>query len=333
LAEAMSSTVDAVEHDARNQSRKWLFLGLRVAAVLYLYAVLFRFVDLRKFLGHLSTSILPAVLFAALLILFQAAFCTFRWRRIAFARSRCIPGFWTSFRIYAENLFANQLLPSTLGGDVLRVMRWRSLGTDSATAAASVFLDRLSGINGAALVVVGALPFIGRYSDTWMNVVIAGALGLAVFASTAVGFALLRWPGLLRPIQRLPRLRRFAEVLRQKLSYDREFLFASVLSVAGHLLAALAAYIIARSLVIDVAFLALIAVSALGVLASAIPLSIGGWGIREFSFVAFLAPFGVPGDQALALSVLVGASLLLAALPGGLGIAFGRWNHPARLPE
>ncbi len=49
-----------------------------------------------------------------------------------------------------------------------------------------------------------------------------------------------------------------------------------------------------------------------------LPVSLAGWGVREVVLVVALAPFGVPPEAALAISVLFGLCLVVIGLPGGL---------------
>jgi glycosyltransferase 2 family protein len=53
-------------------------------------------------------------------------------------------------------------------------------------------------------------------------------------------------------------------------------------------------------------------------LLSMLPISLGGWGVRESAMVVAFALVGVPADAALATSILYGLCLLAASLPGGL---------------
>jgi hypothetical protein len=53
-------------------------------------------------------------------------------------------------------------------------------------------------------------------------------------------------------------------------------------------------------------------------LAAALPISIGGWGLREASFVSLLGVLGVDREAALLLSVEFGLLSMLVSLPGGL---------------
>ncbi|MDE3061078.1 MAG: flippase-like domain-containing protein, partial [Pseudomonadota bacterium] len=54
------------------------------------------------------------------------------------------------------------------------------------------------------------------------------------------------------------------------------------------------------------------------ILAAMLPISVGGWGVREASMVAMLALAGVPHGIALIVSVQLGLLVALAASPGGL---------------
>jgi glycosyltransferase 2 family protein len=49
-----------------------------------------------------------------------------------------------------------------------------------------------------------------------------------------------------------------------------------------------------------------------------IPVSLAGWGLREFGFVVVLAGFGISAEAALATSLLIGLSLIAVGFPGGL---------------
>jgi hypothetical protein len=51
-------------------------------------------------------------------------------------------------------------------------------------------------------------------------------------------------------------------------------------------------------------------------LASAIPISIAGWGVREGIMVVSLGYLGVVPEQALVLSILYGVLMLVSSIPG-----------------
>ena len=49
-----------------------------------------------------------------------------------------------------------------------------------------------------------------------------------------------------------------------------------------------------------------------------IPISIGGWGVRETAMVTFFGLIGVSGEGAFALSVVFGLTGMAVAIPGGI---------------
>src|SRR5258707_8019487 len=49
-----------------------------------------------------------------------------------------------------------------------------------------------------------------------------------------------------------------------------------------------------------------------------IPISIGGWGLRELAVISLLASYGVAPERALLLSVCFGLALAFGSLPGAL---------------
>jgi uncharacterized membrane protein YbhN (UPF0104 family) len=91
---------------------------------------------------------------------------------------------------------------------------------------------------------------------------------------------------------------------------------AAAWSAASHLLAALACYLLAAALGVDVALGPFFAAALCVLLATMIPLSYAGWGVREVGAVWLFVQLGLTAEQALAISMLFGAALLVAALPG-----------------
>jgi uncharacterized membrane protein YbhN (UPF0104 family) len=55
-----------------------------------------------------------------------------------------------------------------------------------------------------------------------------------------------------------------------------------------------------------------------------IPVSLAGWGVREASLIALLAPLGVDSKDAFLIGILFGLMGLVSALPGGLSFLAGR---------
>ena len=95
--------------------------------------------------------------------------------------------------------------------------------------------------------------------------------------------------------------------------------FNLAISILSQLLGALVYYILVLSLGLDISFVTLAWVRSAVVLLTMIPISLSGLGIREGALLFLLKPYGVEGEEALALSFLVFAvTVLMIGVIGGL---------------
>jgi uncharacterized membrane protein YbhN (UPF0104 family) len=98
-----------------------------------------------------------------------------------------------------------------------------------------------------------------------------------------------------------------------------------VLSIVAQLPGVVVYYVLARGLGIAVTLAAMAWVRSVVVLITVLPISIGGLGVREGVLVLTMAAYGVPAADALALSILVFATTILApGLVGGV-LEGGHW--------
>jgi uncharacterized membrane protein YbhN (UPF0104 family) len=92
----------------------------------------------------------------------------------------------------------------------------------------------------------------------------------------------------------------------------------AVLSLAAHINIAITAWLIAQALGLALSLTDCLVLMPVVVLASTLPISIGGWGIREGVTVSVLALVGVSSAEALALSILLGLAGIAISLPGAI---------------
>jgi uncharacterized protein (TIRG00374 family) len=102
------------------------------------------------------------------------------------------------------------------------------------------------------------------------------------------------------------------------------------LSLVFPFLTAAAYYVVAAQLGIDISYSRIAYVSMGATLLTIIPISLSGLGIREGALVYLLASFGVPGANALALSLVIFAGTVV--LVGLLGGVLEGWKWIARRP-
>lgn len=270
--------------------------ALSILGTLGLLFLVGRRVDLWAVLERVRGAGLGWFVLAALLGPLQVMLGGLRWSWVDRALGGTL-GSGQAVREYALSTLLNQVLPGGMAGDAVRVWRQRAhAGLGLALKAAVV--DRWSGLWVLSLgALFGLLGFAPGLLE--LPVVVVAALALSAV--------------LLLPVEPGPSARRTLQVAGLPVTVGSVVLLGSFL-----LGFALVGFALGRGpggwLFAGVPLL---------LLAMALPVSVGGWGLREASAVAVLPRFGWTEEDALALSALYGISVLVGALPGGV-VLFGR---------
>jgi 8-oxo-dGTP pyrophosphatase MutT (NUDIX family) len=119
-------------------------------------------------------------------------------------------------------------------------------------------------------------------------------------------------------------VREFAAVLRLVLG-DRSAAPAVIgISILNQLVLGWIVYYIAGRLHVDIGLMTIMALFSPALLLSMMPISLGGWGVREAALVWLLGTANVPQDASLAISLLFGIVTTAASLVGGVLWLFER---------
>lgn len=253
-------------------------------------------------------------------------FAAERWRMIGTSVGVRLSA-WLSLRLMMASLFFGQVLPGALGGDLVRGwLTWRS-GQPPTAVATALVLDRLAALAGVVILMLVGLPHLVTVIPWPLAAAVLAMTGCVVGGLVAlVQIDRLPWiAGLTHPLA--GRLRALSSNLRAALTH-RGALEALGHSIAVHLCTIAATLVFAAALSIPVHPLDALAIMPFTITAMALPISLAGWGIREGSMVAGFALFGMVGDDALLISLLIGLSVTLMALPGGLA-----WLSLSKRPE
>jgi uncharacterized membrane protein YbhN (UPF0104 family) len=257
--------------------------------------------------------VLAAIAVAAL----QLVLVSLRWKRIARHCGAALT-FPTSFRFNLIATFFNQVLPSTVGGDAVRIWLFARDGAGWSKATYSVLLDRFIGVLSLALLVVAGLPWalelisnlVGRMA---LLVIGFGSIGAAV-AFVAMGC--LRWAWLDRwwPIRHLMQM---AATARSLLAAPAAAATVIGLSLVIHVFTGAVAWCAARAVAAPFEFMHALLLVPPVLLIATIPISIAGWGVRESTLMLAFAYAGLPESDGLIVSMLLGGSALMVGLAGG----------------
>jgi hypothetical protein len=253
---------------------------------------------------------------------------TLRWRTVMRAIDAVLP-LWQSVQILYIGVFFNQTLPSSVGGDAVRMILARKHGLTLQGAVNGVMLERVVNVFGLILLVVATQPFLlARIADNPAKFVFPA---LAAVAVAGIVFLML--------LDRVPeRYRRWALVRgAANLAGDTRRLFLAPVralaavgfGILGMVLLSLMVYFLAQSLGIGVSPIDCLVLVPPVMLIASIPISIAGWGLRETAMVAAFGFVGVAEGDAFVLSLLFGLAGIVAALPGGLIWLLGGYRREA----
>jgi uncharacterized membrane protein YbhN (UPF0104 family) len=240
-----------------------------------------------------------------------------RWRGLVRGLGQQI-GFRRALEIFLIGTAFNQVLPTGIGGDVVRTLLLAREGMGRARAASTVLVERAAGMIALLIVGLAALAVVGRDAPPAVAAILFTAGAAAVVGTIVLLQArrLRRWASrvpLVGLVAAHPGVARFGDSFAEY--GPRALLEALGWSVvfAGLLVATNVA--LGRAFGIEQAtvghwtlFVPLIALSLL------IP-SIGGLGVREWSYVGLLGALQppVPPETATALSItFLGLNLVLA---------------------
>jgi len=290
---------------------------LRVAVTASLVAVIVVRVDWSGVSSALTSST-PSLL--ALGVAVQALgvlVSAYKWGILLRVQGTPLP-FADLIRYYFIGFFANNFLPTIIGGDVARGYQVARRTGDRWGAGASVLIERLTG--GVGLLVVGVWGWTagamrGESHSAWLPAAagLAAGLLLPLGSMWACGLALSSPPA--------PWRERFRWVERLRLAYGgrSDLVLISVgLSVVFHVLMALGNWALTLAVGASARITDLAWVIPSAGLISMIPISLNGYGLREASLIFLLGHVGIPQPAAAATALLGRGILLLFSALGGL---------------
>ncbi len=238
------------------------------------------------------------ILLALVLVLFSRFCVITRWYILLRSGGVRI-SFLDTLALTFTGLFSNNFLPTTIGGDVVRLAGAIQMGYDRPISLASLVADRLVG----ALAMVFALPF--GLIPAWhvlFSASAASALTLPPIVRKAWSF-----------VKRT--LRAFSIWLKKPLA-----LFAALISTWGHVLfTCLAIAVLVSGLGGHMSFGLIIGLWSISYFVTLIPISINGYGVQELSLTfLFSRVGGINPAVGLTLAVLIRVLYMAASLPGAI---------------
>jgi len=301
-------------------SKKHLMTLLKFAVSALLIWFVLSKIDLAAALDRIAGMDPAMAALALALICLQTIPATLRWTAVLDAIEAPLP-FLQALRLFFIGIFFNQTLPSSVGGDAVRIFVAHREGLTLRGAINGVMLERASTVIALVLVVAAMQArFLERVDDTagkWVLPAV-GLLALAAVGGLAFLMVLDRLPA------SLPRWR-----IVRGLGYlagDTRRVFLAIgpavktifWGAVGHTNVSFAVFVLAVGLDIDVSFLDCLTLVPLVLLVTTVPISIAGWGVREGAMVVAFGLIGVANESAVVLSIMLGLLAICGSLPGGI---------------
>ena len=298
--------------------RRFLLLSLKIlvsAALLYLAL---RKVDFHELASRFNVASLGWIALAIAATFLQIFIGVLRWREVS-AECGAPLGIMQATRFNLIGAFFNQTLPSSIGGDAVRLWLVARGGAGWRAATYSIFVDRAIGLIALAIIIVASLPWSYRLITDPNG---RSALLLVDFAALAggVGFLVLgrlQWSWLKRwwATHHL----HACAVIANRVIFSRERgPKVAVLSVLVHVLAVVIAWCVVQSIAAPVLFGQIFQLVPPVMLITMLPISIAGWGVREATMGLAFGYAGLMANEGVNVSLLYGAVTFIVGLIGGL---------------
>jgi uncharacterized membrane protein YbhN (UPF0104 family) len=265
---------------------------------------------------------------------FSFVLASWRWQRVLAVYGAHV-SLRTLLKHYLASQFIGNALPSTVGGDVLRVSRCTRDTGSSEIAFASVVIERLTGF--FALPVLTFVGFIARpdlldVGRSWIAVAVAFGT-LAVLGVILLIAASPRLAGRFKDHDNWMRYIGIVHVGVDRLRRDPRDAWAALGAAVAYQLSVIAAvYCAVHTVGLTIPNGAVLAFVPAVAMVQVLPISISGLGVREGMFALLLHPLGVPTAQAVAVGLLWYAITLLVSLLGAPAFAMGHHGRRVSAP-
>lgn len=302
--------------------KPWVERTLKGAASLGLLVYVFQRVGWRNVVQEVASA--NAAYMAVYFLLGLLAVLVSAWRWQVLCRPRSLrAGYPYLVGLYFVGMFFNQVLPTSVGGDVVRAYQLGRSEGDGAAAFASIFAERYAGLVTLVVFAAVAVPLNHRFRampEVWLLLALASggvAIGSWLVFDPRIRKKLQAWVGPGRLDRAFEKAARAQAAIGAYRHHPGSILQALLLSAVFYLVAVLLTW---------AGCMTFGAVVPLGTLATAVPLmlllfllpiSIGGLGLHEWAYTAVLSLVGVPIAVGLSVGLLYRARSVIFALLGG----------------
>lgn len=314
--------------------KKIFSVVLRLIISVVLLVFLFRQVDFKNVLGIIKNSNFFLITCAFFLNLFLGVLSFLRWNIVLKSLNLHVP-IKRLISVFCGSLFFNTFLPTSIGGDFVRSVDLSLYTKRPSDVVASVFLDRLSGYIGTVLILILAV-ILSKHVDLepaiWYSI-IGICLFLILILVVLFNNRIYKKINFLLYSPKAGKIRSTIHGIHEKVHFfkkqKKKFFYALLISFTIQFLSTVIVFIVSLAVGINVSLIYFIIFIPIVGMLTLLPISFGGWGVREMSFVFFMTKIGVDNHLALA-NILIGTIFVLI-FTGIAGIVYVFTLHNRRL--
>jgi len=264
----------------------------------------------------LRTASSTYLFFATVLIGIHLFLVAIRWRSVINICGKIVP-VYTILSITMAGHFFRSLLPLSIGGDIARAVFCQQIGFSKTMAFVSIIFDRTLGlISLAGIVVVVSLT-----SESTSSIAIYGAtltlllLGLIASALIFSESNVMRNFGFFSAFK--SNLKEIALSFKIKI-YSKSSLNAMTYSIMANISIVLSMFFLTVSINCDISLIQSLIYFPIVLLMTLLPVSVGGWGVREVVMIYIFSLLSLPRAEAVFISVAFGIILSAYGFLGGI---------------
>jgi len=303
------------------QRRRRFNLIIQIVISIVLIILLLRLINISDMFSLLKSANLYYFILLLALVTVDRIFMAYKWHLLLKVKDKSISLF-SAIKTYYIGTLAGFFLPTTVGGDMVRVLKLRSEKKSGTDVLSSVIMERMLGfIASAILAPIAALFLISFLElDVWRFLWIAGAFLFFFIVLIVISFSGF----IVRKIDRSNKLSgifffgKFKKLYLSYAEYKNHKGFLAVfliLSILEQIMPVIGNYLACRALNLSVPFVYFLLIIPLIQLISRIPISFEGIGVNEGLLVYFFTLLGLSTTGAFTIGLLGHIALIIAALP------------------
>jgi uncharacterized protein (TIRG00374 family) len=294
---------------------------IQLAVSVILIVLLLRWINIGDMLSLFKNINIYYFILLLALVTFDRIFMAYKWHLLLKIKDTSI-SLSSAIRTYYIGTFIGSFLPTTVGGDIVRVLRLHSEKRKGTDVLSSVIMERILGfIASAVLAPIAAIFLISFFKlNIWRFLGIAGALLFFFIILMLIPFS----EAIFRKIDKNEKLSRnflFNKFKNLYLSYAKykdnkgTLILFLALSVLEQMVPVIGNYLACRALNLSIPFVYFLLIIPLVQLISRIPISFEGFGVNEGLLVYFFSLLGLSKTGAFSIGLLGHVAIIIATLP------------------